>query len=105
MSDFLLKAGAHLELGASTPLMEAAQEGHLELLRYLISQGANVNAKTATGDTALTYACENGHSDVAELLLQANADLVSCSSHVASEQRLPCSPLEPSERLSPQRRY
>ncbi|XP_064457287.1 ankyrin repeat domain-containing protein 17-like isoform X2 [Ornithodoros turicata] len=75
VADFLLKAGANLELGASTPLMEAAQEGHVELLRYLVNAGACVNAKTATGDTALTYACENGHTDVADLLLQANADL------------------------------
>jgi ankyrin repeat protein len=28
-----------------------------------------------TGDTALTYACENGHTDVADLLLQYNAQL------------------------------
>lgn len=33
VADFLIKAGADLELGASTPLMEAAQEGHLELVR------------------------------------------------------------------------
>lgn len=38
--------------------------------------GANVHATTATGDTALTYACENGHTDVADVLLQAGADLV-----------------------------
>lgn len=41
------------------------------------STGANVHATTATGDTALTYACENGHTDVADVLLQAGADLVS----------------------------
>ena len=29
VGDFLIKAGADLELGCSTPLMEAAQEGHL----------------------------------------------------------------------------
>ena len=28
-----------------------------------------------TGDTALTYACENGHTDVANLLLQFGAQL------------------------------
>lgn len=39
MADFLIKAGADIELGASTPLMEAAQEGHLELVRYLIAAG------------------------------------------------------------------
>ncbi|KAK7084121.1 hypothetical protein SK128_004712, partial [Halocaridina rubra] len=43
--------------------------------QYLIDAGANVNAQTSTGDTALTYACENGHTDVADLLLQARAYL------------------------------
>lgn len=32
VADLLIKAGADLELGASTPLMEAAQEGHRELV-------------------------------------------------------------------------
>lgn len=75
VADFLIKAGADIELGASTPLMEAAQEGRLELVKYLLSAGANVHACTQTNDTALTYACENGHTDVADLLLQAGADL------------------------------
>jgi hypothetical protein len=35
VADFLIKAGADIELGASTPLMEAAQEGHLELVKYI----------------------------------------------------------------------
>lgn len=78
VADFLLKAGADLEAGASTPLMEAAQEGHLDLVRYLLEyHHAQVNAQTQTGDTALTYACENGHTDVASLLLLYGADLVS----------------------------
>eukprot|EP00095_Tigriopus_kingsejongensis_P010708 maker-scaffold179_size282488-snap-gene-1.25 protein:Tk10708 transcript:maker-scaffold179_size282488-snap-gene-1.25-mRNA-1 annotation:"ankyrin repeat and kh domain-containing protein 1" len=75
VADFLIKAGADIELGASTPLMEASQEGHLDLVRYLLEAGANVNAVTTTSDTALTYACENGHTDVADLLLNANAEL------------------------------
>ena len=76
MADFLIKAGAHIELGCSTPLMEAAQEGHLDLVKYLLKQNANVHAQTGTGDTALTYACENGHTDVAEVLLEHGAELV-----------------------------
>ncbi|XP_070582826.1 ankyrin repeat domain-containing protein 17 isoform X5 [Erythrolamprus reginae] len=75
VTDILIKAGADIELGCSTPLMEAAQEGHLELVKYLLAAAANVLAATATGDTALTYACENGHTDVADVLLQADADL------------------------------
>ena len=42
----------------------------------LAISGANVNATTATGDTPLSFACENGHTDVADVLLSAGADLV-----------------------------
>ena len=77
VADFLIKAGANIELGASTPLMESAQEGHIELTKYLLQNGADVNAQSGTGDTALTYACENGHTDVSDLLLKYNAVLVS----------------------------
>lgn len=47
--------------------------------------GANVHATTATGDTALTYACENGHTDVADVLLQAGADLVRLLLHLVGK--------------------
>lgn len=33
VADYLIKNGAALELGASTPLMEAAQEGHIHLVK------------------------------------------------------------------------
>ena len=72
--------------------MEAAQEGHLELVKYLIKSQANVNAQTGTGDTALTYACENGHTDVADELLQHGAELVSttCFSVCYNSKALTC---------------
>lgn len=35
-----------------------------------------MHAQTQTGDTALTYACENGHTDVADLLIQYGANMV-----------------------------
>uniref|UniRef100_A0A336L5G5 CSON003381 protein n=1 Tax=Culicoides sonorensis TaxID=179676 RepID=A0A336L5G5_CULSO len=75
VADYLIKHGADIELGASTPLMEAAQEGHIELVRFLLDNNANVHAQTQTGDTALAYACENGHTDVAEILLVYCAEL------------------------------
>ncbi|XP_033643957.1 ankyrin repeat domain-containing protein 17-like isoform X1 [Asterias rubens] len=75
VAKFLIDVEADIELGCSTPLMEAAQEGHVELVKFLLSKNANVRAITATGDTALTYACENGHTDVADVLLAAWADL------------------------------
>ena len=35
----LLDNGANINLGQSTPLMEASQEGHIELVPYLIEKG------------------------------------------------------------------
>ncbi|XP_059621039.1 ankyrin repeat and KH domain-containing protein mask isoform X3 [Phlebotomus argentipes] len=75
VADYLIKNGADIELGASTPLMEAAQEGHLDLVKFLLENNADVHAQTQTGDTALTYACENGHTEVAEVLLYYRAEL------------------------------
>ena len=72
-----LGSGGEIELGASTPLMEASQEGHLNIVRYLIEKGANIHAETSTGDSALTYACANGHTIIADILMQCGADLVS----------------------------
>jgi len=31
--------GASIEQGSSTPLMEAAQEGHVDLVKFLLEQG------------------------------------------------------------------
>lgn len=35
----LIEGGAELELGCTTPLMEAAQEGHVDLIHYFVEQG------------------------------------------------------------------
>lgn len=48
VADFLIKAGADIELGCSTPLMEAAQEGHLELVKYLLAAGEAFKVYTIT---------------------------------------------------------
>ena len=45
--ELLVERGADLDVGANTPLMEAAQEGHLDTVKYLIeasqSQRLSVN--------------------------------------------------------------
>lgn len=76
LTKFLLSKGATLELGALNPLMEAAKKGYLNLVRYLLECGVDVHAQTTSADTALIYACENGHTDVADLLLHFGANLV-----------------------------
>ena len=36
---FSFVIGASIEQGSSTPLMEAAQEGHVDLVKFLLEQG------------------------------------------------------------------
>lgn len=77
MAVLLIRNGAILELGALTPLMEAVLVGHIDLVEYLLVCHADVYAKTISGETALTYACKNGHTDIVDLLVNFGADIVS----------------------------
>jgi ankyrin repeat protein len=51
-------------------LMFAALHGRLELVRFMVSRGAEVNK---TGWTPLHYAAANGHLDVVRFLLESHA--------------------------------
>ncbi|KAL0426643.1 UNVERIFIED_CONTAM: hypothetical protein Slati_2839100 [Sesamum latifolium] len=68
-----------------------ARNGHVEVLRHLLLKGANVNARTKDGKTALHMAVEERRRDCARLLLAngARADIQNASDgetplHVAS---------------------
>ncbi len=65
-----------------TPLMEAMGGGvtsrpsqHKEIVRLLIENGADVNTRGGFDDTVLMFACEQGHLDLAEFLLERGADI------------------------------
>lgn len=75
----LIKGGADIEsrepkLGA-TLLMVAADSGHLGLFRTLLNMGADVNATSHSGYTALAAAANNGRKEIVELLLKNNANV------------------------------
>ena len=60
--------------GGLTPLLFAAREDCLDCLPVLIDAGADVNATTPDGISAVVIALINGHYDVAGALLEAGTD-------------------------------
>jgi hypothetical protein len=57
------------------PLFLAAGEGKLEVVRYLLDEGADANAREELGHTALAEAAYYGHVDVVKELLLRGADI------------------------------
>ena len=53
----------------------AARKGDVEALKSLLAKGVDVNSKTNYGATALSYACDRGHTAVVQLLIEKGADV------------------------------
>ena len=52
----------------------ACRNGHLTVADYLLSRGADVNAKGYFGGTGLHWSAINGHREMVEFLLDRDAD-------------------------------
>ena len=57
----------------NTALANAANAGNLEIVKYLVEHGADVNIKGSKGETALFQSARNGRMDVVEYLLSKGA--------------------------------
>ncbi|MBW7992397.1 MAG: hypothetical protein FVQ84_20610 [Planctomycetes bacterium] len=57
-----------------TPLHSASLQGHSEIVKILLSNGAEVDAKNQFGQRPLHYACVFRQKEVAEILLDTGAD-------------------------------
>ena len=67
----LVQAGALLDIGDKdgfTPLMRAAQNGHILTVRRLLDAGAKANLVNANNHTALDLAVAAGAKEIAEIL-------------------------------------
>lgn len=53
-----------------TPLMAASQQGHLDVVEYLVKRNVAVDMQDGTGETALTKAVRAGKLDVVKYLLK-----------------------------------
>ena len=56
-----------------TPLMQACQEGHVEIVHFLIEHGANVNLCTIFHHTALMANAWAGNSTITNLLVKTSS--------------------------------
>ena len=72
MVETLLRAGADVNIKApnlSTPLMIAARNGHIEVVRRLLAvPETDLNALNDTGLAADVWALQNANTDIAELI-------------------------------------
>ena len=60
---------------AEETLWEAARQGDLATIERLVGEGLDFDAKTRYGATALSFACDKGHVDVARYLVDRGADV------------------------------
>ena len=62
-------------LVSSVILPKAAYYGHLEIVKYLVENGADINAKDYEEFTSLIRASINGHLEVVKYLVENGADI------------------------------
>ncbi|GLB45326.1 hypothetical protein LshimejAT787_2100860 [Lyophyllum shimeji] len=80
---WLLDAGSNADSRdpkGFTPLLYACQAEHTQMVRFLISQGASVNATYFGEDiTALHFAVTSGNNELVNVLLEVGADIDACT--------------------------
>ncbi|KAM8966899.1 ankyrin repeat domain-containing protein 29 [Pelodytes ibericus] len=57
----------------STALMVASFAGHMECVRELVLQGADINLQRQSGSTALFFAAQQGHNSIVKFLFEFGA--------------------------------
>lgn len=73
-----------------TLLHEAIWWGRIEVVKVLVTKGANVNSRDGIGRTPLHTAIECGYLEVVELLLQKGADVNAEVEGISGETPLDC---------------
>jgi ankyrin repeat protein len=74
MANFLVTKRAKLNVAdksGDTPLHLAIPGGDVELVRLMVSQGADVNARNGAGKTPYTLCAENNNAPMAQIILAA----------------------------------
>ncbi len=61
--------------GGNTPLAWAVFHGHLELVQYLVRQGADIETRNSDGYRPLHAAASRNHEEIARFLIEEGADI------------------------------
>ena len=56
-------------------IVQASCEGHIDIVKLLMENHADINIKDEAGYTALIGACERGYADIVKFLMENNADV------------------------------
>lgn len=64
-----------IDRNGMTPLIHATRRGFLDVVKYLVEEGADINKKNKYGETPLMEACAYGQFEVAEFLLVKGANI------------------------------
>ncbi|XP_029659859.1 ankyrin repeat domain-containing protein 17-like [Formica exsecta] len=79
VSEVSLAMNANVEdcgiAGDCTLLMRAAKAGCVNLVKWLINHGIDVNTQSTFGNTPLMYGCAGGHEEVVRVLLEAGTNV------------------------------
>ncbi|RYP73656.1 hypothetical protein DL771_003544 [Monosporascus sp. 5C6A] len=62
-------------IGGQTPLLWAAENGRLAVLKLLLEKGAQIEVRDEDGKTPLILATEQGHEAIARLLIENGAQI------------------------------
>jgi len=84
MVELLISKGADIQaqenLQELTKLHMACRKGDKDVVKFLISKGAEVDRKNSSGQTPLWLAANYGHREIVELLINKGADIKEVSS-------------------------
>lgn len=58
----------------TTALINAARDGHLDVVQYLVEQGADIEAQDMNRSATVIYSALSGHLDVVKCLVEHGAD-------------------------------
>ncbi|XP_067661828.1 ankyrin repeat domain-containing protein 50-like [Haliotis asinina] len=61
-----------------TPMMAAAERGHTEVVKLLVSRGADVSLVDTVGNNILHYACQGGNVEVVRFVVSQNIVDINC---------------------------